>query len=122
MTTATDTANTQQDDASGDTSFWDLYLQEHQQSANRWLHAIGTVASWIVAGTAIWSRMWWLLLFAPIAGYGCAWFGHAFVERNRPLSMKYPLKSFLADYRLTLLLLTGQQPDSESSTTQAESS
>ena len=121
MTQPTSTTNVTEHASVPDDSFWDLYLKEHQNSANCWLHAVGTVASWIVIGAAVWTQTWWLLLLAPIAGYGCAWFGHAFIERNKPLSIKYPMKSFFADYRLTLLLITGRQPHVPKSASQSKS-
>lgn len=91
-------------------TFWQLYLQEHQHPVNRWLHAGGTCVSWIVVAYAVWCRSFWWLLLAPVAGYLLAWSGHAFVERNRPLSIKYPLQSFIADYRLTLMMILGRNP------------
>ena len=39
----------------------------------------------------------WLLL-APIAGYGFAWTGHFFFEKNRPATFKHPLYSFAGDW------------------------
>lgn len=35
---------------------------------------------------------------APVVGYGAAWIGHFFVEKNKPASFKYPLWSFRADW------------------------
>jgi len=32
----------------------------------------------------------WLLALAPIAGYGGAWIGHFFVEKNRPAHLQVP--------------------------------
>jgi hypothetical protein len=112
MTESTEQKAAESQPGNDSQAFWDLYLQEHQSPVNRWLHAIGTVSSWVVAGLAIWNQMWWLLLVVPIVGYGMAWTGHAFVEKNRPLSIKHPLRSFLADYRLTLLMMTGRNPRS----------
>ena len=91
--------------------FWSLYLAEHQQLANCWLHVLGTIASWLVIAVAIavaivW-QWWWLLILVPLVGYGPAWLGHLFVEGNRPLSIRYPVRSLMADYRLTWQMLTG---------------
>lgn len=54
----------------------------------------------------------WLLLVLPV-GYGAAWFGHFLVERNRPLTLKYPLWSLRADYRLVGLILIGRRISDE---------
>ncbi|MBL8815425.1 MAG: DUF962 domain-containing protein [Planctomyces sp.] len=90
--------------------FWTLYLQEHDRKLNRWMHVTGTLASWIILIVAVWIRLWWLLLLMPLAGYGLAWLGHVLVERNRPLSIRYPWQSLLADYKLTLLMISGRDP------------
>jgi len=95
--------------------FWALYLREHSQLTTRWMHALGTVASWVVFGVALWLQIWWLILLVPVAGYGMAWCSHAFVEHNRPLSMRFPVRSLLADYKLTGLMLIGNDPCRRSS-------
>lgn len=33
-----------------------------------------------------------------LCGYGFAWVGHFFFEKNRPATFKYPLYSFMADW------------------------
>ncbi len=101
---------TEQPQSGSASPFWALYLQEHDRTLNRWLHVAGTLASWILLATAVCFRLWWLIPVAPVAGYGPAWLGHALVERNRPLSIRYPLQSLLADYRLTLLMISGRDP------------
>lgn len=86
-------------------AFWQLYLQEHSSACNRWLHVSGTLASVGLVALAICMRNAWYLVAASLIGYGLAWFGHAFVERNRPLSLRSPWRSFKCDYRLTYLML-----------------
>lgn len=90
--------------------FWNLYLHEHQTASNRWLHAIGTLASWTIVVAAIATGRYWGVLFAPLVGYAFAWTGHLLIEKNRPLTLKAPWRSLKCDYRLTLLTLTGQHP------------
>ena len=102
-----------------DADFWKLYLQEHSRPGTRWLHAIGTLASCLALFSAWFFGNWWLVLVAPVIGYGMAWTSHALIERNRPLSMRYPVRSFLADYRLTFRMLLfraleDKQPGDES--------
>jgi len=87
--------------------FWNLYLAEHQQPANCWLHVMGTMSSWVLMLLAIVWELWWLLILVPVAGYGLAWMGHLLIEGNRPVSIRYPVRSLLSDYRLTWQMLTG---------------
>lgn len=78
--------------------FWDFYVGEHKEKANRVLHFIGTTAAvGCVAGGLLTKRRW-LLLLAPVVGYGPAWVGHFFIEKNKPASFKYPLWSLQADF------------------------
>ena len=91
-------------------SYWELYLEEHKNVVNCWLHVFGTVASWILLATALIVPLWWLLLLVPVVGYTPAWIGHFCVEGNKPVSIRYPIRSLLADYRLTLWMLSGNRP------------
>lgn len=45
---------------------------------------------------------------APVLGYGMAWYSHFFVEGNRPATFGHPVWSFLCDYRMFALILTGR--------------
>jgi len=85
--------------------FWKLYLKEHSRPETRWLHTIGTLSAWGIAVTAWVNGSWWCALLVPVIGYGIAWSSHAFIERNRPLSMRYPIRSFFADHLLTFRML-----------------
>lgn len=91
-------------------SFWDEYLHAHRSPANRWMHVAGTVASWSLLVIAIATQTWWLLLVVPLAGYAFAWSGHAWIERNRPMSLRDPWRSLCCDYWMTWLILTGRAP------------
>ena len=46
--------------------------------------------------------------FGLVAGYGFAWVGHFFIEKNKPASFKYPLWSFISDYKMVFYMLTGK--------------
>ena len=61
----------------------------------------------------------WLLLVVPLAGYAFAWSGHAWVERNRPMTLRDPWRSLCCDYWMTWLVLTGRAPAVETHVTGA---
>ncbi len=87
--------------------FWPFYVREHSVPACRALHFIGSTLSLVVLAASIFYNPW-LLIAAPIVGYGFAWIGHFFIEKNKPASFKYPLWSFLADWKMWAKMLTGQ--------------
>ncbi len=88
--------------------FWDFYVSEHREKATRVLHFIGTTAALGCLAGGLLTRRRWLLLLAPIAGYGPAWIGHFFVEHNTPASFKYPVWSLRADLVMWWKTLRGQ--------------
>ncbi len=88
--------------------FWPFYVGEHRNATCRALHFIGSTLVLVVIAAAIYSRNWWLLLATPFVGYGFAWVGHFFIEKNKPASFKYPLWSFIADWKMWAYMLTGR--------------
>jgi hypothetical protein len=44
----------------------------------------------------------------PLLGYGFAWVGHFFFEKNKPATFKYPLYSLLGDWVMYKDTLTGK--------------
>lgn len=88
--------------------FWGYYIGEHRHPFNRTLHFIGTGCALALLGYIITTRYWGLLLVGLVAGYGPAWFGHFFIENNKPASFRYPVWSFLADLKMLALKLSGQ--------------
>lgn len=90
--------------------FYPYYLSEHTDPTCRTLHFIG---SWLVLGViamAIWSGNAWWFVGVPLVGYGFAWVGHFFFEKNRPATFTYPLYSFAGDWVMFFQLLTGKIP------------
>ena len=88
--------------------FYPFYLSEHDRSGTRRLHFVGTLLVLLALGGAVASRRWGLLLLVPVFGYGFAWAGHFFVERNRPATFQYPLYSLAGDFRMFADMLRGR--------------
>ncbi|MFK4059478.1 Mpo1-like protein [Brevundimonas sp. NPDC046655] len=90
-------------------AFYPYYIHEHSNRACRRIHVVGTglviaaFAAFCVTGNA-----WWLLAM-PLVGYGFAWVGHFFFEKNRPATFKYPLWSLMGDFRLFFETVSGKR-------------
>ena len=102
------------------TEFWPHYVAEHSKPQTRLLHLLGTsvalgcVAYFIIVGK------WWLFPLGFIPGYGAAWIGHFFIEKNKPATFQYPLWSFMGDYKMIWLMLTGKmKPELDRATERA---
>ena len=80
--------------------FYDFYLEEHQNMACRRLHFAGSSFGLLGLAKSIQTRSPKPLLKGIAAGYGCAWVGHFFFEKNKPASFKFPLQSFVSDFRM----------------------
>jgi len=72
------------------------------------LHFAGSTVALLVLGTALVTQEPWLILLALVQGYAFAWVGHFFFEHNRPATFKYPLWSFMGDWRMWSDMLRGR--------------
>lgn len=90
--------------------FYPFYLGEHANRTSRRLHFIGSLGVLVLLGLAIWSRNGWYLLGALFCGYGFAWIGHFFFEKNRPATFRHPLYSFMGDWVMFKDILSGKIP------------
>lgn len=89
--------------------FWPFYIAEHSRHGTRLLHLIGTASGVALLVYFIATGRWWLFPLALIPGYGCAWLGHFVIEKNKPATFKYPLWSFMGDYKMIAMMLTGRK-------------
>jgi len=89
--------------------FYPYYLSEHQNATSRKLHFIGTGLLFVILVVAISVGNYSLLFAIPIVGYGFAWIGHFFFEKNKPATFKYPFYSLASDFILFFDLLKGKE-------------
>ena len=88
--------------------FYPYYLSEHRNTTCRVLHFIGTSLVLAALATALITGNAWWFAAMPLAGYGFAWVGHFFFEKNRPATFTYPLYSFAGDWLMYFQLLVGK--------------
>ncbi|KAI9274457.1 hypothetical protein BDA99DRAFT_238954 [Phascolomyces articulosus] len=79
-------------------SFYPYYLGEHCNKTNRRLHI-----------TAILKKRPQLLLVGLIQGYAFAWVGHFLFEKNKPATFRYPIYSFICDFKMWSEVVTGKR-------------
>jgi len=90
-------------------SFYPFYLTEHDQPVNRILHFIGTSLAIVISLCVVLSRQWKLLYLVPLCGYGFAWIGHFFFQKNKPAAWKYPIYSLRGDLTMWLDIILQRQ-------------
>lgn len=89
--------------------FYPFYIHEHSNRTCRRIHVVGsTLVIAVFVGFLLTMNPWWLLGM-PLIGYGAAWVGHFFFEKNRPATFKYPLWSLMGDWRMWYETVTGQR-------------
>jgi hypothetical protein len=87
--------------------FWPRYLEAHRDPRTRFFHVVGTLAGTAMVVGAVALRKPWLGAAGLAAGYGPAWFSHAFFERNRPETFRAPFSSLAADFVMAYHVLRG---------------
>ncbi|WLH11337.1 DUF962 domain-containing protein [Pseudomonas hefeiensis] len=90
--------------------FYPYYLNEHNNSTCRRLHFIGTSLVILIFALALIIGNGWWLIALPFAGYGFAWVGHFFFEKNRPATFQHPLYSLFGDFVMYRDMLLGKVP------------
>lgn len=89
-------------------SFYPFYLSQHENNTCRRLHFIGSSLIVLMLAYILISTTWILLWTIPLLGYGFAWIGHFFFEKNRPATFTYPWYSLLGDWVMYKDILLGK--------------
>lgn len=90
--------------------FYPHYLGEHADRTSRRLHFFGSCGVLVLVAVAIVRGNGWWLLAALGCGYGFAWIGHFFFEKNRPATFRHPIYSFIGDWVMFKDILAGRIP------------
>lgn len=88
--------------------FYPFYLSQHSHRICRRLHFVGSLLVIFVVLVALAKADARWLLLAPVVGYGFAWIGHFFFEKNRPATFKHPLYSLAGDWVMFRDILRGR--------------
>jgi hypothetical protein len=72
------------------------------------MHFVGSSLGLACVAAAIATRNGWYLLLGVLIGYGLAWAGHFFFERNRPATFRHPLYSLAGDWVMFRDILMGR--------------
>ena len=88
--------------------FYPFYLSEHSNPICRRLHFTGSALVLVTLAYSVLAQNWLALLALPVIGYGFAWAGHFFFEKNRPATFTYPLYSLIGDWVMFKNILTGK--------------
>jgi hypothetical protein len=91
--------------------FWPFYVKQHARKGTRILHFIGTTAAMACVAGGIFTKRRWLLALAPVVGYGHAWIGHFFIEKNKPATFAHPLWSLRADFVMWSKMVRGKMSE-----------
>lgn len=88
--------------------FYPYYLEEHSDSTCRLLHFVGSWLVLAVIAFAVITSQYVYLWLIPLIGYGFAWVGHFFFEKNKPATFKYPFYSLMGDWVMFKDILVGK--------------
>ena len=90
-------------------AFYPFYIHQHANQVCRRIHVVGTALVIAAFAAAVATLNPWWLLAMPVVGYGAAWVGHFFFEKNKPATFQYPLWSLMGDWRMFFETVSGKR-------------
>ena len=91
--------------------FWDFYVSEHSLPLTRGLHFVGTTLGIALAVFFVVRGQSYFFPVFFVVGYGFAWFAHFVIEKNKPASFRFPLWSFISDFKMIWFMVTRRMGD-----------
>ncbi len=91
-------------------AFYPYYLEEHRHPVSRRLHFVGSLGVIGCVAMAVAMADWRWLPVAVACGYGFAWAGHFFFEKNRPATFRHPVYSLMGDWVMFKDICSGKIP------------
>ena len=88
--------------------FWPEYLAAHRDPRTRAIHYGGLAVALVLAIFFLSTWNWWMLVAAVAVGYGPAMASHPLIEGNIPKTFEHPVWSFMSDFYMFYLFLTGR--------------
>ena len=88
--------------------FYPYYISEHNNKYTKLMHFLGTSLSIYFLIKFFLTFNFFFILYALLSGYGFAWIGHFFIEKNKPATFKYPYYSPIGDYIMFIEILQGK--------------
>ncbi|GAA5136396.1 DUF962 domain-containing protein [Thalassotalea piscium] len=89
-------------------AFYPFYLSQHENHVCRRLHFLGSTLIILMLLYSITTWHLTLLWTIPLIGYGFAWVGHFFFEKNTPATFQYPIYSLMGDWVMFKDILIGK--------------
>ena len=89
-------------------SFYRFYLSQHKNTICKRLHFLGNI---LIISDVVYCMVqhdYFFLFLIPVLGYGPAWTGHFFFEKNKPATFEYPLLSLICDWIMFKDILIGK--------------
>ena len=87
--------------------FYPFYLSQHSNLICRRLHFVGSSMVLLIFFYIFYTGSWLLILLLPLIGYGFAWLGHFFFEKNSPATFNHPFYSLIGDWVMFKDMLIG---------------
>ncbi|MBX7149130.1 DUF962 domain-containing protein [bacterium] len=88
--------------------FYRFYLCEHKNKICRRWHFFGSSLVLLGLTLIIITGQWKFFPILFVLGYGPAWIGHFFYEKNKPATFKYPFYSLMSDWVMYKDILIGK--------------